>query len=105
MCEAKASKLIDDTELEFLLPTFPHFSTFYVLPKIHKGFHPLKGRPIVSGVDNLCQNNGIYIDTILKPFVEALPSFVQDTSDHLKRLEGVSIEPTALLMSINVESL
>lgn len=99
LSDAKALKVINATEFEFLLPTFPRISTFYALPKVHKGLHPLKGRPIV---ENLCQNSGIYIDNILKPFVEALPSFVQDMTDLLKRLEG---EPSALLLRIDLESL
>lgn len=76
LSQVKTFKLIDTTEFEFLLPKSPRLSTFYSRPKVHKGLQPLKGRPIVSGIDNLCQNVGTYIDTILKPFVETLPSFV-----------------------------
>lgn len=43
----------------------PQIPTFYALPKIHKGTKPLKGRPIVSGINSVTQNVGIYLDQVL----------------------------------------
>lgn len=78
--EAKTTKLISANEFDYLYPRSPKTATFYSLPKLHKGTTPLKGRPIVSGIDNLTQNAGQYIDQILRPFVEALPSYTKDTT-------------------------
>lgn len=59
---AKSQELIDSSKQEFLTPIHPRIAT---LPKIHKSLEPLKGRPIVSGVGNLIQNSGIYLDKLL----------------------------------------
>lgn len=80
-------------------------ATFYSLPKVHKGYSPLKGRPIVSGVNNLTQNCGTYIDTILRPFVQALPSYTRDTTDLIQRLDGVTIDEDWWLASVDIEAL
>ncbi|CAJ0936833.1 unnamed protein product [Ranitomeya imitator] len=105
LTRAFESKLISKSEFSFLLPKFPMVSTFYALPKIHKGYNPLKGRPIVSGVDALSQNSSIYLDRLLRPFVTALPSYIRDTSDLLTKLEGVMVEPDTIIASIDVEAL
>lgn len=97
--------MIDDHEYDFLYPQFPRTATFYSLPKIHKGLDPLKGCPIVLGVGSLIQNIGIYINRLLSPFVETLSSFVRDTTNLLKRLEGIVVEESAFLISIDVEAL
>lgn len=97
--------LLDKKEMDFLLPTTYQIPTFYGLPKIHKGVHPLKCRPIVSGINSLSQNVGIYLDEILKPFVLSLPSYLRDTTDLLGKLEGVSFGDHFWLCSIDVEAL
>ncbi|XP_073422111.1 uncharacterized protein [Dendrobates tinctorius] len=102
---ALAEGVISKTEFDFILPKFPLVATFYALPKIHKGLNPLKGRPIVSGVDSLTQNSGLYIDQILRPFVVCMPSYLRDTSDLLLKLEGVHLEGNAWLASIDIEAL
>lgn len=105
LTSARTLNLVDDHEYDFLLPQFPKIATFYALPKVHKGLTPLKGRPIESGVGSITQNIGIYIDCILSPFVEALPSYIRDTIDLLKRLDGIVTDETALITSIDVEAL
>ncbi|CAJ0958547.1 unnamed protein product [Ranitomeya imitator] len=105
LTRALGSKLVSHNEYNFLLPKSPMVSTFYSLPKIHKGLNPLKGRPIVSGVDALSQNSSVYLDRVLRPFVTALPSYIRDTSDLLTKLEGVLVEPDTIIASIDVEAL
>lgn len=105
LLHAKTLNLIGLEELEYLYPLHPKIATFYSLPKIHKGLSPLKGRPIVSGIDSLTQNSGVYIDKILRPFVETLPSYTRDTTDLLQRLEGITIEDDWWLASVDVEAL
>ncbi|XP_075180996.1 uncharacterized protein LOC142251834 [Anomaloglossus baeobatrachus] len=75
--------VIDKSEYDFQYQKNPVMATFYCLPKVHKGLHPLKGRPIVSGINSLTQNCRIYLDQILRPFVMALQSHIQDTPDLL----------------------
>ncbi|KAM4034769.1 LOW QUALITY PROTEIN: uncharacterized protein ACNLHF_021459 [Anomaloglossus baeobatrachus] len=105
LLDALDKKLISKSEFEFLYPGHPVMATFYSLPKLHKGVDPLKGRPIISGVDNLMQNLGVYLDVILKPFVLSLGSYLSDTTDLLKKLEGLTFEEGTLLVGIDVESL
>ncbi|CAJ0945100.1 unnamed protein product [Ranitomeya imitator] len=103
--EAISHKLISPSEFDFMLPKCPLVATFYTLPKVHKGCHPLKGRPIVSGVDSLTQNCGIYVDQILRPFVTSIPSYLRDTSDLLLKLEGMHLGQDVWLASIDIEAL
>ncbi|XP_075684194.1 uncharacterized protein LOC142652437 [Rhinoderma darwinii] len=105
LSSAKCLSLISEKEMAFMLPDFPQTATFYCLPKIHKGTKPLKGRPIVSGIDSLSQNASIYIDQILRPFVVSLPSYVRDTMDVLRKLEGIRCDQDVLLASLDVEAL
>ncbi|CAJ0947719.1 unnamed protein product [Ranitomeya imitator] len=102
---ALEAHLISKNELNFLLPKSLVITTFYAIPKIHKGYPPLKGRPIVSGIDALGQNSSIYLDQVLRPFVVALPSYTRDTTDLLTKLDGVSVEAGTILISIDVEAL
>lgn len=97
--DAKTDNLISSGEFDFLCLLLPKVATFYSLPKLHKGLSPLKGRPIVSGIDNLTQNSGMYIDKILRLFVQSIPSYVRDTTDLLQRLEGITIEEDWWLVS------
>ncbi|CAJ0945806.1 unnamed protein product [Ranitomeya imitator] len=97
--------VIDKNEKEFLTPLHPVMATFYCLPKVHKGINPLKGRPIVAGINSMTQNLGLYIDQVLRPFVLSLNSYVRDTTDFLRRLDGICIESDMILCSIDVESL
>ncbi|CAJ0951533.1 unnamed protein product, partial [Ranitomeya imitator] len=105
LTKAKDDMLISEEELSFLLPRHPVMATFYALPKVHKGLDPLRGRPIVSGIGSVGQNVGIYLDDVLRPFVVSLPSYIRDTMDLLRKLEGISLEPGTLLASIDVEAL
>ena len=71
---------------------------FYVLPKIHKHFDsklPLgyPGRPIVSGCGSLTENISAYLDSILKPHMESLPSFVKDSSDFVIKIHNLKQIP------------
>lgn len=102
---SKRNELINHDEFDFLYPRFPRVVTFYSLPKHNKRLSPLKGRPIVSGIDCLSQNCGVHIDHILRPFVETLPSYVRDTTPLLQRLECINIEKDHWLASVDVEAL
>lgn len=102
---AVGNSIISKQEFDYLLPTNPVMSTFYGLPKVHKGTNSLKGRRIVSGVDNLTQKAGIYIDKVLRSFATTLPSYTMDTADLLLKLEGISVDDNTILASIDVEAL
>ncbi|KAM4038358.1 uncharacterized protein ACNLHF_016669 [Anomaloglossus baeobatrachus] len=102
---AQQDNLISTSEYEFLFPRYPKLATFYAVPKIHKGTNPIKGRPIVSGIDSLTQNCSMYIDQILRSFVTTLPSYIRDTLDLLGKIEDITLEDNMILASIDVEAL
>lgn len=98
-------RVLSKEEYEFLLPKYPIVATFYGLPKVHKGLTPLRGRPIVSGINSLTQNVGVYLDKVLRDFVTSLPSYTRDTTDLLCKLEDIIVDDKTIIASIDVEAL
>jgi hypothetical protein len=63
----------------------PKEPRFYALPKIHKPETP--GRPIVSACSCPTELISEFIDSVLQPLVEALPTYVKDSNDALRILD------------------
>ncbi|CAJ0934161.1 unnamed protein product [Ranitomeya imitator] len=95
----------DRRVLEGLTVRAPRTPTFYLLPKVHKDAVNPPGRPIVSGIDGLCDPVCKFIDFYLKPLVETLPSYIRDTTDVLSRVDGVLVDPGVLLVTTDVQTL
>lgn len=95
--------LIDQDTYSFLNVQFPHDTTFYAIPKIHKKKANPLGRPIVSGIEAFTENSSRYVDFFLN--VTGLPSYVRDTLDLLTHIEGLVVPPDALLVTVDVEAL
>ena len=68
--------LLPSTACKLIHPC-PKTSNFYMLPKIHKENCP--GRPIVSTYDCPTVYISKFLDIILSPLVQELPSFIKDT--------------------------
>ncbi|CAJ0966054.1 unnamed protein product [Ranitomeya imitator] len=83
----------------------PTISTLYLLPKLHKNINAPPGRPIISGRGNYLENVGRWIDSVLQPLVCNLPSYLKDTSEFLRKIDGLSIESDSAFVTIDVESL
>ena len=81
----------------------PKPGRFYLLPKIHKTGNP--GRPIVSANGHPTERISEYIDYHLRPHVLELPSYVQDTTDYLKKVESIQLSENPTLVSMDVTSL
>ncbi|XP_053391643.1 uncharacterized protein LOC128554386 [Mercenaria mercenaria] len=103
---------IRESTLENLYPSnADRVPQFYILPKIHKTFDPdlplgYPGRPIISGCGDLTENMSAYVDTIFKPYMESLPSYVKDTTYFIKKLQNLSsIDKDAYLVTLDVTSL
>lgn len=99
-------KLIDDTTFKFLQPqTTTKTPTLYLLPKIHKPDIP--GRPIISGCGGPTVQLSQYADSLLKPLLQNIPSYVHNTTDFLKRIFSLNHNlPTGIiLITIDVKSL
>ena len=65
------------------------------------------GRPIVSGNGSPTERISLFIDSFLKPLVSKVPSYIHDTPDFLRRLEGIKsqIPNTAIIGTFDVSSL
>lgn len=97
--------IIDKETLEFLTVKFPRLSTFYALPKTHKNIKKNPGRPIVSVNGNLTEQASQLVDRHLRPYVISLFSYTKDTIELLKQIEGLTVPPDAILVSLDVEAL
>ncbi|XP_040196440.1 uncharacterized protein LOC120929221 [Rana temporaria] len=97
--------LIDQDLREYLEIKWPITPTFYSLPKIHKDIRDPPGRPIISGIGSHTETASKYVDMQLRPHVMALPSYLKDTLELLKIVEGMSVPPGSILAAIDVEAL
>jgi len=73
----------DEITNEYLIPDSPNPDRFYLLPTIHKANNP--GRPIVSANGHPTEKISEFVDFHLRQHIEALPSFITDTTDYLKK--------------------
>ena len=85
---------------------------FYLLPKIHKEQtkwtvpHKIPpGRPIVSDVNSESYRIAQFIDYHLASYATGHPAFVKNTYDFLNKLDTITTNSQALLVSLDVDSL
>ena len=64
----------------------PKAGRFYLLPKIHKAGNP--GHPIVSANGHHTEKISEFVDLHLQPHVQNLPSYLQDTTDFLRKQDA-----------------
>ena len=84
----------------------PKQSRFYLLPKIHKANTP--GRPIVSACGCPTEQISQYLDFVLQPLVQSLPTYIKDTKETLQLLKNLNDSPTFVprfLFTVDVVSL
>ena len=101
----KQRGLLDEKMAEKLKPVEPKTPRFYLLPKIHKPNNP--GRPVVSSINCHTERISQYVDSHLQPLNKALPTYVQDSTDFIKKLENLPEElpNDAILVTLDVGSL
>ena len=100
------SRIIDSLAHKFLTSdTQARTPQLYLLPKIHKPDIP--GRPIISGCEGLTVKLSQYADHLLKPLLKHIPSYVQDTTDFLRRIFtfNKNLINNFILVTIDVKSL
>ena len=84
---------------------------FYILPKTHTKIDaslPLgyPGRPIVSACNSSTDNISKYIDYVLKPLMQSLPSYVKDTTNFIQKLKSFKLShANSYLVTLDVSSL
>ena len=83
----------------------PRTPLFYILPKIHKVNNP--GRPVVSSVSCHTESISRFVDHYLQSLVKLLPSYIQDTTDFLLKLNNLpdKLPNDAFLVTLDVKSL
>ena len=104
------NKLINNENLpstaKLLIKSQAKQPTFYILPKIHKLNTP--GRPIVSACSCPSENISEYLDSLLLPVVQSLPTYIKDTTHALTIFEQINTAQNfqpQLLFTMDVVSL
>ena len=100
------SRIIDSLTHKFLTSdTQARTLQLYLLPKIHKPDVP--GRPIISGCEGPTVKVSQYADHLVKPLPKHIPSYVQDTTDFLRRIFtfNKNLTNNFILVTIDVQSL
>lgn len=104
---------INKKQREYLLGSdTPRPRRLYLLPKIHKdkakwskpGEIP-PGRPIVSDCSSETYHIAEFIEYYLNPISQKHPSFLKDTYDFIEKVGKITIPPSALLCTIDIDSL
>ena len=82
----------------------PKTPKFYTLPKIHKPNNP--GRPVVISIDSHTSKISKYVDFYLQSLARQLPSYIQDTSHFLRKLNiRRDCNPDSILVTLDLKSL
>ena len=76
----------------------PRLGRFYMLPKIHKRLHSVPGRPVISNSGYFTENISAFVDFHLQPLAKQVKSFIKDTNDFLRKLDGLKDLPDVPLM-------
>lgn len=76
-----------------------------MVPKIQKDLvNPIR-RPIISGNGSIAEPISKYIDFFIKPFVMELPSYIQDTTQVLKKIQTINNIGDCFMVIMDVESI
>jgi hypothetical protein len=90
------------TRLE-LAPRYCKAPHIYGLPKIHKADVPL--RPIVSSIGSPSHDLAKYLVKIINPVLGTSTSFVKNSTEFVKEIQGKDIDQRHLIVSFDVTSL
>ena len=80
-------------------------SVFYCLPKMHKNKYPIPGRPIASAPSTITYHTSIYLNNILKPLIQYLPTVCNCSSEIIKLLNSQQFPDESILFTADVKSL
>ena len=100
----KQQELLDPKMAEKLKPNNSKTPKLYLLPKIHKNNNP--GRPVVSSVGCATEKISSFVDHNLQPLNRDLPSYVQDSTSFIKKIESLPEDKRErFLVTMDVRSL
>lgn len=111
--EMCSKKIINGAQKEYLIGDGPpRPRRFYLLPKIHKEpknwsipFQIPPGRPIVSDCNSETYYIAEYLEHFLNPLSIRHPSYLKDTYDFISKIGRLKIPPSAILFTIDIDSL
>ena len=97
--------LINEKVAQGLKVSNPRTPLSYLLPKIHKINYP--GRPVVSSINCHTESISQFVDYHLQPLAKKLPSYIQDTTDFLRKLNELPkhLPKDSILVTMDVKSL
>jgi hypothetical protein len=80
---------------------------FYCLPKIHKDKTPIPGRPIVSAPSTITYYTSIYLNNIMKPLLNYLPTICASSAEAIKIFSSVkqNLPESTILLTADVKAL
>ena len=74
--------------LDYFLVKDPKFARFYLLPKIRKRLHDMRGRPVISNCGYYTENISSFLDCHFQPLAQKVKSYTKDTNHFLNRLSS-----------------
>jgi hypothetical protein len=99
----KKSGDFDERERQKLAPKFTKPPHIYGLVKVHKAGFPL--RPIVSSIGSPCQNLAKYLVPILNPLLGKSGTYLKNSEQFVKLINGQLISDGHILVSLDIISL
>jgi hypothetical protein len=83
------------------------FPNWYHIPKVHKTMEgkPITGRPITPAHSFITSNASKWLAHKLQPFVEKQDYILKDSTDFIRKIEGLEIDKEDILFTVDVESL
>jgi len=105
-----SSKEIDKALYEYLDPTEScqtKTPVFFMLPKVHKTPKEgaFVGRPVTSHCGGPLNRISEFIDHFLLPEVQKSSTYLKDTADTIRKIEGLSLPDNTILASIDIVSM
>ena len=76
---------ISHETLDYFSINNPKLGRFYLLPKIHKRFHYVPGRPVISNSGFYTKNVSFFIEYHLKPLAQNVKPYIRDTNEFLSK--------------------
>jgi hypothetical protein len=78
---------------------------FYCLPKIHKGKNPIPGRPICSSLSSVTYHCSLYLDSLLRPLLQRLPTICHSSRQVVNELTNMTVPYDNVILCADVSNL
>uniref|UniRef100_A0A8C5P7K0 Reverse transcriptase domain-containing protein n=1 Tax=Leptobrachium leishanense TaxID=445787 RepID=A0A8C5P7K0_9ANUR len=105
LLEGKENEILNEKEYDYLKMEYIKTPHIYILPKIHKSLTHPPGRPIVAGINSITSRLSEYVDILLQPIVQEVPSYLKDTISMLNLLQGLQYQTGDIMVTCDVNAL